>query len=87
MIFQGAVIKEQGVTFAVVVVKSHILNSRTEADRVIAAFQAVFPDIPVVLMAQDYRGVPTYYGREDISKYMANVPIAAIPWEEYSVNI
>lgn len=87
MTFQGAVIEEQGVTFAVVIVKSHVLNSRTEANRIIAAFQVVFPGIPVVLMAQDYRGVPTYYGREDISKFMASVPIEAIPWKEYSVNI
>ena len=87
MIFQGAVIKEQGVTFAVVIVKNHVLNSRTEADKIIAAFQVVFPGIPVVLMAQDYRGVPRYYGREDISKFMANVSIKEIPWKEYSVNI
>lgn len=87
MTFQGAVIKEQGMTFAVVIVKSHVLNSRTEADKIIAAFQVVFPGIPVVLMAQDCRRVPTYYGREDISKFMASVPIEAIPWKEYSVNI
>jgi hypothetical protein len=62
MTFQGAVIKEQGVTFAVVIVKSHVLNSRTEADKIVAAFQVVFPGIPVLLMAQDYRGIPTYYG-------------------------
>jgi hypothetical protein len=38
MKIQGAVIREQGVTFAVVVVKRHVIDSRSEADRAIAAF-------------------------------------------------
>jgi hypothetical protein len=40
----------------------------------------------VVLMAQDSKGVPTYYGRRDIAKFMANVPLSAVPWKGYSVN-
>ena len=55
MTFQGAVIREQGVTFAVVIVKMHVIDSSNEAGRAIAAFQPVFPGLPVVLMAQDYR--------------------------------
>jgi hypothetical protein len=60
MTFQGAVVREQGVTFAVVVVKKHVIDSSTEAGRAIAAFQPAFPGLPVVLMAQDSRGTPTY---------------------------
>src|SRR5262245_20060858 len=55
MTFQGTVIREQRVTFAVVVVKKHVIDSRIEADQTIAAFQPVFPGLPVVLMAQDSR--------------------------------
>jgi signal recognition particle receptor subunit beta len=87
MRFEGAVITEQGVTFAVVLVQSRVINSPTEADKIIAAFQVVFSGIPVVLMALDHGGVPTYYGREDISRFMASVPIQAIQWKEYSINI
>ncbi len=86
MTFQGAVIKEQGLTFAVVIVKKHVVDNKFEADRAVLSLQSVFPGIPVVLMAQDSRGVPTYYGRKDIASFMAKVPLAAVPWEEYSVN-
>lgn len=86
MRFQGALIKEQGVTFAVVIVKKHVVDNKFEADRAILSFQNVFPGIPVILMAQDSRGVPTYYGRRDIAKFMANAPLSVVPWKEYSVN-
>ena len=85
MAFQGAVIREQGVTFAVVIVKKHVIDSSAEAGRAIAAFQPVFPGLPVVLMAQDYQGTPTYYGRQDIARFLASVPLEAIPWKEYTV--
>jgi hypothetical protein len=86
MTIEGAVIKEQGVTFAVVIVKEHVLNSPSEADRAIQAFQPIFPGLPVILMAQDYRGVPTYHGRRDISKFMASVPMSRVPWKRYTVS-
>jgi hypothetical protein len=39
-----------------------------------------------VLMAQDTSGRPTYYGRQDISRFLASVPMRAIPWREYALN-
>jgi signal recognition particle receptor subunit beta len=86
MRFQGAVIKEQGVTFAIVIVKTHVADSSIEAKRAIQFFQPRFPGMPVVLMAQDSKGIPTYYGRRDIAQFMARVPLAAIPWKEYEAS-
>lgn len=86
MKFQGALIKEQGVTFAVVVVRKYILDSRSESDQAIVAFRPIFPGVPIVLMAQDSRGVPSYYGRDDISRFLAGVDFARIPWKEFTVN-
>jgi len=87
VIFQGSVIEEQGVTFAVVIVKPHVLNNHTEANRLITNFQQdVFGHIPVVLMAQDARGVPTYYGRRDIAQFLSRVPLQAIPWKQYTLG-
>jgi hypothetical protein len=86
MTIEGAVIREQDVTFAVVVVKRHILDNSFDADRTIRSFQPLFPGLPVVLMAQDHRGVPTYYGRRDISQFMASVPMSRVPWKRYTVN-
>jgi hypothetical protein len=83
---QGAVIKEQGQTFAVVSVKPSVVQNRPEADDLIRALIPTFGGVPVVLVAQDNRGVPTYYGRPDIAKFLSNVPMRAIPWREYTLN-
>lgn len=86
MRFQGAVIREQGVTFAIVIVKTHVLQNRIEANDLALQFGDVFPGMPVILMAQDSRGVPTYYGRDDIVKFLARVHIRQIPWKEYTLS-
>lgn len=86
MRIQGAVIKEQGITFGIVIVKQHVVQNRNEANRAINSFGGVFGRIPVVLMAQNHRGTPTYMGRRDIVKFLANVPMGAIPWREYTLN-
>ena len=87
MRFQGAVIKEHGVTFGVLIVKQHILNDPTRRDALVLEGSRLFGGIPTVLMAQDFNGTPTYYGRSDISKFMASVPLEAVPWKEYTVSI
>jgi hypothetical protein len=85
--FEGSVITEQGVKFAIVVVKEHVLNNQNETDRMISAFQRqVFPGIPVVLMAQDSRGTPKYRGRRDIVNFLANIDIGRIPWKKYTLS-
>ena len=82
---QGAVIREQGQTFAVVIVKPHVIQNRSEAAEAINSFVPVF-GVPVVLMAQDGRGQPTYYGRQDIARFLSSVPMSSIPWREYTIN-
>lgn len=82
---QGAVIREQGQTFAVVIVKPHVVQNRTMAADTIRKFTPVF-GVPIVLMAQDGRGRPTYYGRQDIARFLSGVPLQAIPWREYTIN-
>ncbi len=86
MKFQGAVVKERGMTFAVVVVIRYVIENRVEADKAVRSFQPLFPGLPIVLMAQDGLGTPSYYGRSDIARFLANVPLQAIPWKEYSVS-
>jgi hypothetical protein len=87
MKFQGAVIKEQGATFAVVVVKKHILDSAIKSSEAIRVFRKHFPGLPITLMAQDSRGVPSYRGeRDDIVKFLVRIPFQAIPWKEYTIH-
>ncbi len=85
MTFDGAIIKEQGVTFGIAVVKSHVLNT-TDANESIMTFQRILGVAPVVLMAQDSGGVPTYYGRKDIVKFLANIDMSRIPWKTYTYS-
>lgn len=82
---QGAIIREQGQTFAVVVVKPHTLRNKGKANNVIRSYTPVF-GVPVVLMAQDPRGRPTFYGRQDIARFLSRVSLSAIPWREYIIN-
>jgi hypothetical protein len=81
----GAVIREQGVDFAVVVVKPHVIANSHEAAEAITGLTPAFR-VPIVLMAQDSRGRPTFYGRRDLSAFMSRVPVSAIPWRRYTIN-
>ena len=86
MRIQGAVIKEQGVEFAIVIVKKYVVDNKFQADKAIHDFSPFFPEIPLVLAAQDHRGRFTYYGRDDISKFLASINPSRIPWKEYTVS-
>lgn len=86
MTLEGAVIREQGVTFAVVVVKKAVLNSPMRRNDAVTAFQPLFPGLPIVLMAQDSTGQPECYGRRDLSRFMSTVPLEAVPWKQYQVS-
>jgi hypothetical protein len=84
MHIEGAVIREQGVTFAVTVVKRHIVDNPQAAEQAILSLSRLFPGIPIVLMAQDAFGRPTYYGRSDLTSFMSSVPLEAVPWKRYT---
>lgn len=86
MRFDGAVIKERGVTFAIVVVKSTVLNSSVVRESTRNVFSTVFPGISIILMAQDGRGTPSYHGRTDIVNFLVNVDPRRIPWKTYTMN-
>lgn len=83
---QAAVVKEQGVVFAVVVVKRHVLDDRALASRAQLGFRRLFPGMPIVLMAQDGRGTPTYLGRPDIVRFLARISMHRMPWKEFTFS-
>jgi hypothetical protein len=84
MSFEAALVREQGVTFAVVVVNSHAVSSDSSRREAIAAFAVHFPGVPIVLMNQDGRGRPTFWGRKDLVNFLASVPLRALPWKRFS---
>lgn len=85
MKFDGALLREQGVTFAIVVVKPQVLHS-TEKENIRMQFASVFNFVPTVLMAQNSKGIPTYDGRRDIVNYLSHIHPSRIPWKTYTIN-
>lgn len=85
MTFQGSLLKEQGVEFAIVVVKPHVLSSFNIREEARKNFSCFFPGVPVILMAQNSRGIPQYHGRKDIVKFLATIDFRRIPWQKYTV--
>lgn len=86
MQFEGAKITEQGVTFGIVIIKAHVLHSPQEQIGARALGRQAFGPIPIVLMAQDGQGVPTYQGRPDIVRFLSNVFVEQIPWRHYTLS-
>jgi hypothetical protein len=87
MQLEAALVKEQGQTFAVVVIRSSVHGGGDRALREAAqSFQPVFPGVPIVLMWQDSRGVPTYWGRPDIVQFLSRLDISQLPWQRWSAT-
>ena len=56
MVSSALFVRQQGVTFAIVIVKRYVIDNSFEADRAIASFQPLFPGRPVVLVARTTGG-------------------------------
>ncbi len=85
MRFQGAKVREQGITFGILIVKPYVLHDPVARENMQSFGTRAFGPIPIVLMAQNSRGIPTYWGRRDIVKFLSGVPLQCIPWKEYTV--
>ena len=85
MKIHGAVIIEQGVTFAIVAVKQSVTNYTSRIIRTRQQLQYFFPNMPIILMSQDKKGTPHYYGRRDIVEFLKSIRLEQIPWKEYHI--
>ena len=82
----GAAISLAGINFAVVVVGMDLVKNSGEADLAIERFESTFGGVPIILMAQNDVGSPSYYGDQELVKLLRDVPIDQMPWREYSVS-
>lgn len=82
-----ALIKEQGITFSIVVVKPKVLNlNPTELEGIKNDFRiklSLPKGMPMILMCQDYKGRATYQGRKDIVNFLSKIHISQIPFKRY----
>ena len=81
---QAAVVKEQGITFAVVAVRQEVTNYTYRAVRMRQELQRVFKNMPIILMSMDSNGQPHYYGRRDIVNFLKSVKVSQIPWRQFT---
>lgn len=86
MKIDGALVKEQGVTFGIIVVKSHVLHNKSEQDNMRRFGMRLFGNMPIILMTQDSRGIPTYQGRRDIVNFLSKINPSRIPFKRYTVS-
>lgn len=85
MIIDGAVIREQGVVFAIVVVKPRVTQYTATIVEAQRQYAAIFPNMPIILMSQNEQGDPRYVGRKDIVNFLKTVKLEQIPWKQYRV--
>lgn len=86
MQFVGAKVTEQRVTFGIVIVKPYVLRSSSDQLGARRLGTQAFGPIPVILMAQDGRGTPTYQGRRDIVNFLSHIAFQRIPWKKYTLS-
>ncbi|MCW5202432.1 MAG: hypothetical protein QTN59_14970 [Candidatus Electrothrix communis] len=88
MQINGAIVKEQDVTFAIVTVKSYVMKNTAVADRIRARCSTShdFQGVPIILAFQQSRDQFKYQGRKDIVNYLANINPSRIPWTRYSIS-
>jgi len=84
--FQGAVLTEQGVTFGVLIVKAHVLHDPQLRAEMRHFGVRAWGRMPIVLMAQNGRGTPTYQGRRDIVQFLARIDPRRIPWKRWAME-
>lgn len=83
MTIHGAVIIEQGVTFAVIAVRQSVTMYTYRMVQTRRELMQFFPNMPIILMSQDADGQPHYYGRKDIVEFLNSIRVDQIPWKEY----
>jgi hypothetical protein len=83
--FTGATIRLFQVEVLVVIVPAYVLGDRALAPMIVAAFHKRFVRT-IVLVAQDRRGVPTYFGPAAIATVLSKIPFDALAWRQYRFN-
>lgn len=82
--FRGALVKEQGVTFAVVEVAPSVLSAgQDRITREKERYRAVFKDVPIVLAARGPDRRARFFGRPDIVTFLTSAGWSRIPWKRY----
>lgn len=78
-----AIVREQGSTFAVVMVKDHIVTNSRSAASMIEELQPIY-GCTVILMGESNRRT---HGRQDIVRFLQRVHPSQLPWREGYIDV
>jgi len=84
MEIDGSVITEQGLTFAIIIVKPYVIEHEREAALAHREFSRLFPGMPNILMVQGANGIPAYHGEQHIIALLNRCDPRSIPWKRYT---
>lgn len=79
----AALVTEQNVTFAVALMKDHVIDNRALAEEQIQAVGDFFGCYLVVLMGERNRRLRG--NRQDVVDFVASLHPSQIPWRRYQV--
>jgi hypothetical protein len=82
MTITAALVKEQGVTFAVVLVKDHVLNSQATSSQMIQAASHALGCSLIVLMGERSRKLQG--NRRDVVNFVSRLHPSQLPWKKWS---
>lgn len=86
MEFSAAIVKKAESTFVVVIVKRDVLENEFLTLEAVKVFSKFFPLMPVVLMAQNFKGDGIYHGPEELVRLLDKVKPEDLPWKTYQVS-
>lgn len=82
--FRGALINEQGITFAVVEVEPGLLDAGEDAIKAERTrYEPIFRNKPIILASRGTDGRARYSGRPDIVRFLVSSGWSRIPWKRY----
>lgn len=84
--FTAAIVQKDEYTFVVVIVKHDVLNDNRLSAEAVKIFSRYFPLMPVVLMAQNFKGDGFFRGPETLVKLVENERPEDLPWNTYKLR-
>lgn len=79
----AALVREQGVTFAVALVKNHVVLSPQQSSETIRAVSIALGCPLVVLMGESNRKLRG--NRNDVVRFVSNLHPSQLPWKKWNV--
>jgi hypothetical protein len=79
----AALVREQGVTFAVAIMKDHVLNNPSTADQQIQAVASALGCSLVVLMGEGNRKLRG--NRKDVVDFVSKIHPSRLPWKKWTI--